>query len=223
MPWVTSMTDEKFSFISDVREKKQIARSSHNRRTHTGKGGAVKFPSDFMTKKEREAMNGECISYKLNEPMSWKVFKSMPTDVQAAYIKALQNKFGVPGTKLAEMFGTTQRTISAKMVDLGVNPGRGKVLKFDRESWFKWLNGVREDRELVRDEIPVEVSEPETPNISNEDDEGGTTTIPAADVVPVLGSLCFECEAQSALAAISTILQNARVKLHVSWELKNDG
>ena len=33
------MTDEKYTFVQDVREKKDIAKSSKNRRAHARKGG----------------------------------------------------------------------------------------------------------------------------------------------------------------------------------------
>ena len=37
------MTDEKYTFVQDVREKKDIAKSSRNRRAHAGKGGGRPF------------------------------------------------------------------------------------------------------------------------------------------------------------------------------------
>jgi len=45
------MKDEKYIFMQDIREKKAAARSSYNRRTHTGKSGAKKWPAELMTKK----------------------------------------------------------------------------------------------------------------------------------------------------------------------------
>ena len=63
------MTDEKFVFVSDVAEKKRTARGSHNKRTHCGRGGTVRFPSDNMTRKELSKMNGEVKSYRMNDPM----------------------------------------------------------------------------------------------------------------------------------------------------------
>ena len=53
------MTDEKYTFVTDVAEKKRIARGSFNKRTHNGKGGKVRFPSDYLSNKERNKMNGE--------------------------------------------------------------------------------------------------------------------------------------------------------------------
>lgn len=158
------MTDEKYTFISDVRDKKRTARGAFNRRTHAGKGGAVKTPYDYMSKKEREAMNGEVKSYKLNDPMTWAEFKQMPDDLQSAYIQALQNKYGVSTVKLGEMFGATQRTVSAKMIKLGINTGRhSKRPKFDAEGWAKFIHGIKNaaEAEPIEGE-PVERM-PETP------------------------------------------------------------
>ena len=60
------MKDEEYLFHQTCREQKNIARSARNKRTHNGKGGRVKFPSDYMTKKELQKMNGEVKSYRLN-------------------------------------------------------------------------------------------------------------------------------------------------------------
>ena len=80
------MDDEKFVFYEDVREKKTISRGSRYKRTHAGKGGRVKLPSDYLSNKELKAMNGEVKSYHLNSPMLWSEFKSMPDDIQVLYI-----------------------------------------------------------------------------------------------------------------------------------------
>lgn len=89
------MNDEKYVFITDCAEKKRTARGIHNKRTHAGKGGKVIFPSDYLTRKEREAMNGEIKTYALNRPMRWKEFKLLPDDVRREYIENLQKRFDV--------------------------------------------------------------------------------------------------------------------------------
>lgn len=45
------MNDIEYEFTKDVIEKKITARSARSTRTHNGKRGAVKFPSDYKTKK----------------------------------------------------------------------------------------------------------------------------------------------------------------------------
>ena len=102
MAW---MSDEKYEFIEDVKEKRFTARSARNKKGHTGKGGAMKTASDFMSKKELKALHGECKTYKLGAPMSWSKFSEMPDDLKAMYIKSLRKKFNVPDEELAVAMG----------------------------------------------------------------------------------------------------------------------
>ncbi len=138
------MTDEKYEFVTDLREKKSIARSARGRKTHCGMGGRVKLPSDNMTNKEWKAMNGKVESYRLNEPMTYEEFKKMPDDLKIAYVKALVKKFNVPMSRIAEMLGTKQNTFSFAMRSIGYSAGcrSGKEM-WDQEGWINWCNGVK--------------------------------------------------------------------------------
>lgn len=135
------MTDEKFLFVTDVADKKRTARGSHNKRTHCGRGGTVRFPSDYMTRKELNKMNGDVKSYRMNDPMTWEEFKSMPDDLKIDYIKLLRQKFNVSDSKIAEMMGIGQNTMSKESRRLNTALGRGcKTGKFDKKGWEVWLN-----------------------------------------------------------------------------------
>lgn len=114
------MKDETYAFIQDVREKKATARSARNKRTHNGKSGRVKFPSDYMTKKEIKAMSGEVKSYRLNEPMNWKEFKAMPDDIKVSYISLLRQKYNAPDSHICKMMGTNTCSFSQEMHRLGI-------------------------------------------------------------------------------------------------------
>lgn len=118
------MPDEQYVMISDSIEKKKISHSSHNRKTHCGKGGRVKFPSDYLSKKELKAMNGEVKSYNLNRPMTWEEFRSMPQDLQIMYIKKLRNEFGVPDSVLGKAMGICKSSFSKAMRDLNLSLGK---------------------------------------------------------------------------------------------------
>ena len=126
MAW---MSDEKYEFIEDVKEKRFTARSARNKKGHTGKGGAMKTASDFMSKKERESLNGECKTYSLGAPMSWSKFSEMPDDLKAMYIKSLRKKFNVPDDEIAIGMG----------VDISVFTEclkRIKVKSFAAPDWY---------------------------------------------------------------------------------------
>lgn len=126
------MSDEKYEYIQDVKEKRFTARSSHNKRTHIGKGGSVRFPSDSMTKKQREAMNGECKTYRLNDPMSWDDFKDMPDDLKVMYIKQLRSKFNVPDEELALAMDVGYSEFADCLREIELSP---KVLNENRD-WY---------------------------------------------------------------------------------------
>lgn len=64
------MKDETYVFISDVKEKGSVARSARNARSHCGKGGRVRLPSDnlsnlIMTNKRRPCPPGEGCTVKI--------------------------------------------------------------------------------------------------------------------------------------------------------------
>ena len=126
MAW---MSDEEFVLRKDCQEKAITARSAKRTRPHCGKGGRVKLHSDYLTKKERDAMNGEVKSYRLNDPMTWKEFRDMPDDLQVCYIKALRKKYNVSDKALSHAMGVTQQTFCKEIRKLGVALGRSAGVK----------------------------------------------------------------------------------------------
>ena len=157
------MPDEQYVMISDSIEKKKIAHSSHNRKTHCGKGGRVKFPSDYLSKKELKAMNGDVKSYNLNKPMTWEEFRRMPQDLQIMYIKKLRNEFGVPDSVLGKAMGVCRSSFSKAMRDLNLSLGKSsgatgrqwlnseKSSKFS-EYWNKFNNEKTVEEDSAKDE-----------------------------------------------------------------------
>ncbi len=87
------MTEEKEVYFEDLKQKNDIKKSAF-KKNRTGKG-PLRFPSDYKTKKEREAMNGECRSWNLNGFYSWDEFKKMPDDIKITWLNRMLNKFGV--------------------------------------------------------------------------------------------------------------------------------
>lgn len=150
------MKDETYSYFSDVKTRGQISRSARNRRTHNGKRGRVKFPSDYMTKKEINAMNGEVKSYRLNEPMSWTEFKAMPDDIQFGYIRLLKEKYSATNMAIEKMFGKGNGTLARHMKGIGYDVTSMKSGKFDREGWTAFVNRIP-----VKKEEPIEAKEEE--------------------------------------------------------------
>lgn len=209
------MTDEKYTFVEDLREKKKTATGAHHKRTHCGKGGAVKFPSDFMTKKEIMAMNGEVKAYKLNDPMTWAEFKKMPDDIRITYIKALREKFNVSDQKIAQMFGVDQKSVSIENRRLGIpSPVRGRRVWGKEGDWYAWVNGVKLEKP---EEVTLKVEDMPSHTFGRELYE--PIVEPPKWYAPSDGTVTFEGKATDALATLSLLLGEANVKLRVSWEV----
>lgn len=222
------MTDEKFVFTQDVKDKGITARSARSKRTHNGKGGAVKFPSDFMTRKELNAMNGEVKSYRLNEPMTWNEFKYMPDDIKVTYIKLIREKFNVSDSCIARMLGISQNGFANHVRRLGLGLGRGSGnQKCDKEGWIAWCNGVPATTPEAA-EAPVtgekETDVPACPIPENGADStgGGVDMViqgKAQAATPCHGNMIFECPADQALNMMAQVLGNVNVCINISWNV----
>ena len=132
------MTDEKYTFITDVAEKKRIARGAFNKRTHNGKGGKVRFPSDYLSNKERNKMNGEIREYRMNSPITYAEFKKYPDDLKKNYVKRLRDMFDVSDTDIAAMMGVKAKTLNAALVKIDASGGRRGKRKADYVAFEKW-------------------------------------------------------------------------------------
>lgn len=215
------MKDETFMFLQDSREKKNIARSARNKRTHTGKRGGVKLPSDYMTEKEKKKMNGECKSYKLNSPMKWAEFKSMPDDLKIAYIKAIREKYNAPDTQIAKMLGITQPPVSVEFRRLGIGAGKtkGRCTAWDKAGFLAWISGVP-----VPTTDTAEVPQAETPEPEQHEEpvtapvvEVKTDSTEKLKAIPKSGSMAFEGSVEAVLNSIRDLLGNETVHISITW------
>lgn len=172
------LSDEQYFLMEDTKEKSITARSARYTRTHNGKGGAVKFPSDNLTKKELAAMSGECKSYRLNSPMKWDEFKSMPDDLRVIYIKALREKYNVSDKDIAQyVLGVSSQIFGKWIRSAGL--GRGKTAGgphrvWDKEGFMTWASSGtkidicdKEDLVAVNDEPEIVMEDATTPNPDN--------------------------------------------------------
>lgn len=181
-------------------------------------------------------MNGEVKSYKLNEPMTWAEFKAMPDDIKVAYIKALRGKYNVSDTKIFEMMGVSQANGQREIVRLGIALGRGRSgrVKWDKDGWYAWVNGVKAvNEDVVIDNDSGKAILDEGINVAPEvKKEEVKEEAPPADlkfaemkyepptmVAPRCGTMHFEGNAREALTTVSLMLGGENVRLCVTWEI----
>lgn len=206
---------EQYLFEQDSREKKNVARGARHTRTHCGKGGSVKFPSDYLTEKERKAMNGKVESYRMNDPMTWKEFKRLPDDLKVNYVKALRNKYNVPDNALAAMFGIAKSTLCGLFTKIGLSKGSWNgAREWDEDGFDIWRGkAIETDAVLTREDIEKIMVKDDTPEIGSCDNRGA---------VPDSGTLTFEGKAGDIMRSIKDILRNRYVRLSVQWSVTDE-
>ena len=241
------MNDYEYEFKKDGADKKNIARSARSIRTHCGKRGAVRLPSDNLTKKELKAMNGEVINYaSLKKPMSFEEFKKLPNDLKKRYITWIREKFEVPDKYIAEMMHVSCKYLSLFLVELELNKGAG----FGKRNWKKnefyaWISGADMDAAVAPVETePVAESGTETEAETETTEQDTTTNVtslsdeaiednsktfsvdnrPVKPVksVPVSGRMTFEGTIESILATLGCLLGGENVMMTVSWVINKD-
>jgi hypothetical protein len=146
------MEDEKYVFIQDVKEKKEIARSAKNKKNGS-KSTKVTFPSDYLTRKEREKMNGECKTWNLNEFYTWAEFKEMPADIAAAYISTLNQKYHVSIRTISnELFHIADSTFHMHIRKHGIFPLLNIKRYFNNSSIVEeFRNAMKKEKETTAD------------------------------------------------------------------------
>lgn len=211
---MSRMSYEQRMFIQDSKEKKSTAQGARHTRTHCGKGGAVRLPSDYMTEKEKKAMSGECKTYRLNAPMTWQEFKDLPDDLKVDYIKALRQKYNVPDNAIAEMLGVKNNTLCMVFNKLHLNRGAGKGPRsWDKEAFYIWSGkSIVTDEDLTKDDI-------ETMMVTDDIPEPDYTY---NTLVPTNGEMLFEGNIDDILRTVSMMLCNSKVRLKIKWDVVKD-
>lgn len=137
------MTDERYIYNQDIREKKIIGYGAKHKKNGS-KSKKCSLPSDFLTRKEKAKLNGECKSWDMKKFYTWDEFKQMPDDIALHYINGLVNRYGIG-----------LRTIESEVFNLSANVLRNYMI---RKDLFKFINkgstgsaGVKAKKRLLSD------------------------------------------------------------------------
>ena len=88
------MKDEEYVFYQDIKEKKSTARGAFHKKGGS-KSKKCTLPHEYLSKKEIEKMNGPITTWSMNKFYKYAEFKSMPADIQEAYLTTLIKKYRV--------------------------------------------------------------------------------------------------------------------------------
>ncbi len=100
------MNDAEYIYKQDVREKAITARSA--RKYGSSRRRRCKLPSDNLSRKEWNSMNGPTQTLKLDEALSWDRFRALSTTLQQDYIRHILTRFDVGPAAFGRMFGISE-------------------------------------------------------------------------------------------------------------------
>lgn len=211
------MTDEKFVFVSEVKDKKRTARSANNKIRGAGHR-SVKMPSDYLTEKERKALNGEVKSYNLKQPMTWAAYKALPDDIRREYITRLHRLYRASNNSLAGMFGVTATTVFRELERLGIESlGKGNRVLPEWQNFVKYgtpettkvaeliPEPIREKLQRYEEEHPPAVIAP-----SGETSE---------NVIPDVGDIRIKGNVKTVGKTLELLLGDRKMSFRISWEV----
>lgn len=124
-------------------QKKITARGARHKKGGS-KSRKCTMPSDYMTKAQKEALNGPFTTILLNQPMDWETFKGLSNTLKIKYIKNLQDTYHVSLSMLAKMFGCSSGSVRFQLDRLGIKTKApsGKIPVARQAAWEAFCNGV---------------------------------------------------------------------------------
>ena len=220
------MDDAKYLFVTDVADKKNIARSAHNKGTATHGGRYLGLRQENMTDRELKKMNGEVKTYNLDAPMTYTAFRGMPKDLQKEYIVKLQKRFHATDYMIADFFGVSKVMGYNIRSGLGIpSLGRGTKPISERpnfQAFDDWKRGVKpDDKQTTTVVDPLPTSVPTQPEQSKPEES------PASDSQIAYSScssivLSGGVKTRDCAAWIETVLNSIKGNVKVSIAITHE-
>lgn len=95
------MTDEAFVFNQTVRERKATWYGAYHKKRKGGR--TIRFPSDYLSRRERQQMNGEVFSFDPRKFYTAEEFVKLPAEHKATLINGYMDKYDVGLSNISEI------------------------------------------------------------------------------------------------------------------------
>lgn len=173
------MTDAEKVFNQTVQERKRLGYGDKHKKRQGGR--YVRLPSDYLSRKERDAMNGEIETYNLNAPVAWRTLRKWPEDIQRQYFQTIDEKYGPTAAMYAEMLGVAENTVYNHRYWLQLPLGQRGSLKPDKKAWSDFINPPKKTPEPETETEKTEKPKAATPIVRM--DKDGISFDPSFDPV----------------------------------------
>ena len=194
------MTDERYVYNQDQRERKRTASGSKARRCGA-KSRRCTLPSDTLTPAQKAKLNGPVTTVDLKRPMRYTNLKKLPPSLQYLYLEHLVSVHKARRTDLLDMLGIVQSTFFNLSKAL---PGRLAFPRGRRKQapeWVAFMAAGYAD-ESSQPQEAAQPLEPDTPADAPPVAENATAALTAPPASILAGSITVRCTAPAMLDAL---------------------
>lgn len=176
------MNDAKYIFKQTEIERKKLGYGDKHKKRQGGR--YVRLPSDNLTKKEREAMNGEVKTWKEKPFYTWDEFLALPDDVALKWVNSLINRYEIGMASISEcVLGQGRMDLRSYMLRRGLREyvnksGRGSAAMRGK------LRLLEDFKEYQRSLTPVHPTMEEDASNSLSMTDAPSTTEPEETATP---------------------------------------
>ena len=140
-----SAADAKKELFADLKDRKAEA-SGARRKKNGSKSKACSLPSDGLTRRQWEKLNGPMNIFAMNVPTDYETLMKQSDDIQREYIVNLLERFNITVSKISEMLGVSPsfgmkyvKTLGIKYTPRGA---KSKNNKDEKDAWNYFLAQV---------------------------------------------------------------------------------
>ena len=203
------MTDERFVYQQDMRERKRTASSARSKKAGS-RSKRCPMPSDTLTKAQKAKLNGPVEKINLNRPMTYAELKELSPTLQFLYLDHLVTVHKARRVDLATMLGTTSVNIGniAKRLPGKLEFSLNVPKRHQAPEWQAFL---------AQEAAQAPEAEAQAPAPAEQENAPQAATEPTPEIFA--GSIKVRCTASAMLGALLRILDdpNREYEFEVSF------
>lgn len=140
-----SASDAKKELFADLKARRAEASGARHKKNGSKRKGCT-LPSDGLTRRQWEKLNGPVSSFAMNIPTDYETLSKQSRDIQKEYILNLLDRFNITSAKISQMLGISPTTGMSYIKSLGIKyaPHGAKLKnnKDEKNAWNYFLSQV---------------------------------------------------------------------------------
>ena len=153
------MTDERYTFVEQQRERKSAARGARHR-VCGSKSKRCTLPHESLTPAQLKRRNGIVNTYNMNAPHTWAELCQWPEDIRRDYLQRLTDACCPTHAQLAEMLGCSPSSVYNHLKSLRIPRENRRQNRDQKDAWSRFISSDAPESP-VSDDLSSNASTPD--------------------------------------------------------------